>query len=128
MKFFFARVNGKYQIIFIKDIRFIEAKKNYVRIVTENKSYLVHLTLGEIEKQLPENIFCKIHRSYIIAISKLVSFDYEHAYLKDIDLPISASFFESLKKKIFIIGPDRGYKAKNRSSKNVGFGGLPQAS
>ena len=72
---FFARVNGKFQNITVDHIQYIEANKNYVRIITDASSYVIHATLNTIEQQLPPNLFCKIHRSYIVAVNKIVAFD-----------------------------------------------------
>lgn len=106
IEFIFARVNGKYYNIPVAEIRFIEAKKNYVRIVTGDQSFLAHVTLSHIEKKLPQNLFCRIHRSYIVAISKVKWFDCGYAYLnlKDTRLPISTVYFELLKTKVLIVG------------------------
>jgi DNA-binding LytR/AlgR family response regulator len=106
LRSFFIRVNGKYQKIEIDEICYIEASKNYVQIFTDKYSYLTHVSLCQIEEQLPKELFCKIHRSYIVAINKILAFDHELIYLKEKSIPISAQFFEPLKSKLFIINGD----------------------
>lgn len=104
---FFIRANGKFHRLELEEIEYIEAKKNYIRIVTEKDSYFIHLTLRQIEEQLPINLFCKIHRSFIVAINKIVCFDHELVQLKKTKLHVSTSCYEQLKSKVFIISEER---------------------
>ena len=111
-KSFFVRVNGKYQRVRIDDIYYIEASGHYIRIVTEQCCYVAHFKLSQIEELIPRELFCKIHRSYIVAIDKIHSFDHDHVYIKNTQLPISGQFFEALKNKVIII------HGEGRSSNN----------
>lgn len=51
-------------------VNIIEAKGDYIHIKTENKNYVVHSTLKKIEDKLPEDLFLKVHRSFIINTKK----------------------------------------------------------
>lgn len=53
----------------IEDVSRFEADDDYVRIYTENRFYLIHQTLGEIEKRLAPNSFCRVHRSVIVNLA-----------------------------------------------------------
>ena len=58
------------------DILYIEARKNYTRIVMENRpTMMVLVTLKQWERVLPRELFCRIHRGYIDSIEKVQSFD-----------------------------------------------------
>ncbi|MBT8295637.1 MAG: LytTR family DNA-binding domain-containing protein, partial [Gramella sp.] len=50
----------------IPSIYLIEAKGDYIQIKTSDKNYIVHSTLKKIEEKLPDDIFLKVHRSFII--------------------------------------------------------------
>ena len=102
-KSFFVKTNGKYQRVLIDDIYYIEASGHYIRIVTEHGCFVAHLKLSQIEELIPRDLFCRIHRSYIVAIDKIHSFDHEQVYIKKMELPVSAQFFEALKNKAIII-------------------------
>jgi DNA-binding LytR/AlgR family response regulator len=55
----------------IKDILYIEDERNYGRIFSNNKEYLVVMTLKEMDNKLPSKHFLRIHRSYIINLSPI---------------------------------------------------------
>jgi len=55
----------------IKDIIYIEALENYVTLNTKNEKFTIHLTMKAIEYELPSDIFCRVHRSYIVNISSI---------------------------------------------------------
>ena len=67
----FVRHNGKMVKLLLEDILYIEAERNYCNIVTSNGRYLVVCTLKTIEKELPDSQFLRVHRSYVVNVSKL---------------------------------------------------------
>jgi len=54
-----------------KQILFIQANGNYVNIFTEVKKYIVRMTMHEIESKLSDDQFIRVHKSYIVAESKI---------------------------------------------------------
>jgi DNA-binding LytR/AlgR family response regulator len=99
----FAKVNGRLYRIAVDEIMFAEADKHYIRIHTAKFCFYTHFTLGQLENILPPESFCRIHRSYLIAIHKIDSFDHEYVYIKDKQLDISAQYYEILKSKVVIL-------------------------
>lgn len=59
----------------MKKILWVEALENYVVINTFDEKYTIHFTMKSIEKQLPLNMFKRIHRSFIVNISKINSIE-----------------------------------------------------
>jgi DNA-binding LytR/AlgR family response regulator len=111
---FFIRIDGKYQGIAFDDIHYVEACKNYVRIVTATQSFLPHVTMKQVEEQLPLNLFCRIHRSYIVSLNKITAFDHEFIYLKKVQLHLGPQYFELLKSKLLIICSEVKNKRGNK--------------
>lgn len=62
----FIRHKEKMLKLMLADIHFIEADRNYSRIFTAGKEYLLAITLKTIEQKLPQQLFQRVHRSYII--------------------------------------------------------------
>ena len=62
----FIRHKEKMLKLMLADIIFIEADRNYSRIFTAGKEYLLSITLKTIEQKLPQQSFQRVHRSYII--------------------------------------------------------------
>ncbi|TXN36060.1 response regulator transcription factor [Flagellimonas hymeniacidonis] len=73
----------------IPSITSIEAKGDYIFMKTNDKNYMVHSTLKKINNKLPQDIFFRVHRSYIINTKKIVDIE-DHSVLigKDV-IPVS---------------------------------------
>ena len=114
---FFIKIDGKYQSIAFDDVDYIEANKNYVRIVTSKQKFFPHARMKQMEEKLPHNLFWRIHKSYIVALNKITAFDHDYVYLKNTKLPLGANYFEGLKNRVIIICSDVK-KVKEIDSKN----------
>lgn len=57
----------------VNSIRFIESMSEYVRIFVENepKPIVTLLSMKKVEEVLPKNIFMRVHRSYIVNLTKI---------------------------------------------------------
>ncbi|WP_115461084.1 LytR/AlgR family response regulator transcription factor [Winogradskyella aurantiaca] len=75
----------------IPSIYLVEAQGDYIRVKTENKNYTVHSTLKKIKEKLPDSIFLKVHRSYIININKIVDIEDNSVLIKKDIIPVSRS-------------------------------------
>jgi DNA-binding LytR/AlgR family response regulator len=53
--------------VWLKDIIYISAEDEYVRIHTHQKEHLIYIRLKEIKKMLPETMFTQTHRSFIVS-------------------------------------------------------------
>ncbi len=84
----------------IKDILYIEAERNYCRIFSKNKEYLLVMTLKDMDEKLPSKHFLRIHRSYIINISQIDEIGTSHIVMGKKAIPISKSLKEELLKRL----------------------------
>lgn len=66
---------GNIKIIQIADIVYLEAADDYVKIITEEGSFLKNKTMAWFEENLPENQFVRCHRSYIVQIDRISRID-----------------------------------------------------
>lgn len=101
-KYLFIKVNGKYVKVNFHEIIYVEGYKNYVKIVTENKTHLVLITMKRLENLLPPVLFRRIHKSFIGALDKIIEFDGGRVYLKDKMLPIGQQYKRELEKLVMI--------------------------
>lgn len=62
----FVHHDHKLVKIFIKDIQYVRAERAYCRIVTGRKSYLLSVSLGALERQLPTDRLLRCHRSFLV--------------------------------------------------------------
>lgn len=78
------------------EILFLEAGGNYVVFVLEgNRKLASRLTMQEAEGLLPPERFVRIHRSYLVARSRVERFDRYDAVVAGHTLPIGANFREN---------------------------------
>ena len=105
--YFFADTGQRLVSIRYCDIIFIEASRNYASIVTTKCSCLALVNLRQLETILPRDHFCRIHRSYIVAIAAIQAITTNRVYLKDRDLPIGDSFRAGLYQRITIASQPR---------------------
>lgn len=57
---------GRILFLPVKDIRWISAEENYVRICTEQEKHLLRETMGHLETRLDPASFIRVHRSTIV--------------------------------------------------------------
>ena len=72
--FIYVKADKKMIKIFLKEILFIEGMKDYVRIRTADKDTITYQKLGYFEEKLPENLFIRVHRSFIVAVDKITAY------------------------------------------------------
>ncbi len=87
--FFYVKTGNRMEKIFLDDIFFAEALQNYVCIHTKEKKYTAYLTFKAVEEYLPADKFLKIHKSFIVAVSKVDSIEAGHLNILNVKLPIS---------------------------------------
>ena len=86
--FLYFRADRKMVKIFFRDILFIEALKDYIKIVTDSKTIITKYVLSTLEEMLPATEFLRIHKSYIIAINKIDSYNADSIQIAKHELPI----------------------------------------
>ena len=94
--FIFLNIQKKKVKILFSEIVYIESQLEYIRIVTTTKEYLSKMSTHEIEALLPSGMFKRIHRSYIISVSKIVSYTAEIVELKGASIPIGRGYRDIL--------------------------------
>ena len=87
----YVNIDRRLVKIHIPDIYLIEAKGDYINIKTETKNHIVHTTMKKIEEKLPDSLFLKIHRSFIINIKKIVDIEDNSVLIKKEVIPVSRS-------------------------------------
>ena len=86
----------RHKILF-RDITYIEAQQNYCNIHHRDDTQLmVRTTLNNILEQLPSDMFCQVHRSFIVNKTRITSMDSSHIYIGDVSIPVSRTYKEKL--------------------------------
>ncbi len=97
----FVRSEGKFVRVPFDDLLFAQTREDYMCLFMTDKSKLIiHSTLSKLEKSLPESRFQKVHRSYIVNLSKIVDVDETTIVIEDHVIPISRAFRPILKNRL----------------------------
>jgi two-component system response regulator LytT len=100
---FYINIDRRLIKIDLPSIYLIEAKGDYIKIKTENKDYVVHSTLKKIEDKLPDSLFLKIHRSFIINIKKIIDIEDNSVLIQKDVIPVSRSKRPELMKRLDLL-------------------------
>jgi len=100
---FYVNIDRRLIKIDLPSIYLVEAKGDYIKIKTEEKEYTVHSTLKKIEDKLPDSLFLKIHRSYIINIKKIIDIEDNSVLIKRDVIPVSRSKRPELMKRLDLL-------------------------
>ena len=92
--FLSIRADRKVHRLPFQRILYLQALDDYVKIISTEGSLLPKITLSQLEKELPEQLFLRIHRSYIVNLKFLQSYDQQEVSIADRKLPIGKSFRE----------------------------------
>jgi DNA-binding LytR/AlgR family response regulator len=90
----FINVNKKRVKINLDDILFIESKREYISIVTKEKTHLTKFQLSEVEKHLDKSNFIRIHRSFLVSKKKINAFTATDVEIRGVLIPIGRSYKE----------------------------------
>lgn len=100
---FYVNIDRRLIKIDLPSIYLVEAKGDYINIKTEDKNYIVHSTLKKIEEKLPDSLFLKVHRSYIINIKKIIDIEDNSVLIKKDVVPVSRSNRPELMKRLDLL-------------------------
>ncbi|PXY39782.1 DNA-binding response regulator [Flavobacterium cheongpyeongense] len=96
----FIKVDKKMMKINIEEILFVEGMKEYIKIVTPDKTYITHKSLTAQSEELPNDKFMRIHKSYVIALNKVKSIEGNRIQILSYTIPIGRNYSKEVKNKI----------------------------
>lgn len=99
------RAGGKIKVIGLAEIEYLQAEGDYVAIVTHDGRWLKEQTMKYFEEHLPQDGFIRIHRSYIVGLSKIVRIErygnlYQVALRGGEKIRVSANGYKLLKEHL----------------------------
>lgn len=90
----FLTVNKKKVKVYTDDILYIESRKEYVNIITKDKSIIAKFQLSHMEELLPKGKFIRTHRSFIVAKEMIEAYTATDVEVKNKKIPIGRSYKE----------------------------------
>jgi DNA-binding LytR/AlgR family response regulator len=100
----YVKESGKVIRIDFDEIIAIEGLKDYVKIITDDKPVITHLTMKKLEEQiLPKSKFMRVHKSFIVGVQQIRKFDGLDNYLElrnKLTIPVGPQYKDALMVKI----------------------------
>ena len=94
----YVRADRKMVKVLFNDILYIEGLNDYIKIITTSRTIVTKNLISSLEQSLPKEAFIRIHRSYIVAIGKIDSFNADTIQLGKKELPVSRLFKNDVNK------------------------------
>jgi two-component system LytT family response regulator len=91
-KFIFVKTEYRLEKILLSDILYIEGMRDYRRIHTNNKKIMTLQTFGDLEKEIPRNLICRVHKSFMVSIDKINSVERDRIKINEMLIPISETY------------------------------------
>jgi DNA-binding LytR/AlgR family response regulator len=93
---FYVRSEHRFIRVDLDEVLYVEALKDYVKIVTPSQTILTAMTMKVIEQHLPERDFIRIHRSYIVNVNKIEAILNLDVVVGGVTIPVGESYKEQL--------------------------------
>ena len=98
--YLFIKSEKRIEKLELAKILYAESVGNYVRICTEDKTFLAYLTMKSLEAQLPSDEFVKIHYSYLVNYAKIDAIEGNELKVGNKTLPLSRNHRDTLMKLV----------------------------
>jgi len=82
------------------EILYCRSMDNYVKVITNGTTHLTQQTLKSLERQLPGDRFIRVHRSYIIPISRIRYFSSSTVTIGDLTIPVGRAYREDFLNRV----------------------------
>jgi DNA-binding LytR/AlgR family response regulator len=97
---FFVKENSRFIKVHYRDVLFAEALQNYVAIHLHDRKLITYITMAILEKQFPSSQFMRIHKSYIVALSRIESMEGNMVTIGKTSIPVSRNMKDELMQKV----------------------------
>ena len=95
-KFVFIKTAYRLEKVMLNEILYIEGMRDYRRIMMPDKKIMTLQTFKEFEQEIPANVICRVHKSYMVAIDKINAVEKDLIWIGSEQIPISETY-----KKLF---------------------------
>ncbi len=97
-KFIWVNDDYKKVKIFAKDILYIESDKQYVKIYTKEKRFIIIQTLKSLEDEFANSGFIRCHKSFLINKIYISKYNQSSVFVNNFEIPIGKLYLEGVMK------------------------------
>jgi two-component system LytT family response regulator len=98
--YIFVKTEYRLERIDLNEILYIEGMKDYLRIICKDKKVMILQSFSRLEESLPSKNFCRVHKSFIVAIDKIKSVERGIIIIADQRIPVSNTYKENFFSRI----------------------------
>jgi two-component system LytT family response regulator len=92
--FIFVKTENRLEKITLNEIVYIEGMRDYRRIHTTTKKIMTLQNFSEFERLIPASLVCRMHKSFMVALSKIESIERSRIKIDDQLIPVSDTYKE----------------------------------
>jgi DNA-binding LytR/AlgR family response regulator len=96
----YLKVDRKMVKVDVKDILWIESLKDYIKVVLKDRNLISKQKISILEELLPDEDFLRIHRSFIISLSMIQSFNSQTVEISGRELPIGRNYRHDCQRRL----------------------------
>lgn len=96
LPYIFIKTGYEEEKVMLNEILYLEAEGNYITVMLENKKLLTRQTMAEVLQLLPPSEFVRIHRSYIISLTKIQKIARQEIEVAGYRIPVGVSYEDKL--------------------------------
>jgi DNA-binding LytR/AlgR family response regulator len=97
-EYIFLNVQHKKVKIWFSEILYIESQREYIKLVTAKNFYLTKMGTQQIESLLPQQLFMRVHRSFIVALNKIESYSTGFLEIGGMPVPVGRAYKDKVEK------------------------------
>jgi DNA-binding LytR/AlgR family response regulator len=94
--YFFIKCDYKYERIYFDDILYVQAMQNYITLYTTRGKYITLLYLKNVEEKLDKQSFIRVHKSFLVSISKIEAIENNEIIIQSFRIPISRNYHDQV--------------------------------
>jgi two-component system, LytTR family, response regulator len=95
-KYIFVKTEYRLERVDINSILYIEGMKDYLRIICTDKKIMTLQSFAKLEESLPSGKFCRVHKSFIVALDKIETIERGIIRIENQRIPISNTYKDNL--------------------------------
>lgn len=96
--YLFLSVQKKKVKVRLSEVLYLESQKEYVKVVTTGSTFLTKMSLQDLEALLPRGKFVRIHRSFVVSLSRIEAYTTESVEAGGVSLPVGRAYREVLER------------------------------
>lgn len=90
--FLFVKTEHRLERVALDDLLYVEGEGDYRRLQLRGRDILTLMTFGDLERRLPPARFCRVHKSWLVALDKIDAVERDRITLGPVELPLSDSY------------------------------------